>query len=53
MVEPDNLMLEHLRAIRAEMARLADWMHTLSTEMTAVRLLLSGVVIVQGHGRPK
>ena len=49
MVEPDNLMLEHLRAIRAEMAKMGDWMHTMSVEMTAIRQHLAGVVTIQEH----
>ena len=49
MAEPDNLTLEHLRAIRGEMTKLADYMHTLSVEMTAIRQHLSGVVTLQDH----
>jgi hypothetical protein len=49
MVEPDNLVLEYLRAIRAEMGKMADWMQTLSVEMTAIRQHLSGVVTIQDH----
>ena len=49
MVEPDNLMLEHLRAIRGEMGKMADWMHTMSVEMTAIRQPLAGVVTIQEH----
>lgn len=49
MVEPDNLMLEHLRAIRGEMTKMADWMHTMSVEMTAIRQHLAGVVTIQEH----
>ena len=49
MVEPDNLMLEHLRAIRGEMGKMADWMHTMSVEMTAIRQHLAGVVTIQEH----
>jgi hypothetical protein len=49
MVEPDNLMLEHLRAIRGEMARMGDYMHTLTVEMTAIRQHLAGVVTIQEH----
>jgi hypothetical protein len=48
-VEPDNLVLEHLRAIRPEIGRMADWMQTLSVEMTAMRQHLSGVVTIQEH----
>ena len=49
MVEPDNLMLEHLRAIRGDMAKMADWMQTMSVEMTAIRQHLAGVVTIQEH----
>ena len=45
MAEPENLVLEHLRAIRTEMAKLADWMGTMSTEMTAMRRHLFGAGI--------
>lgn len=46
---PDNLMLEHLRAIREEMGKMADYMQTLSVEMTAIRQHLAGVVTLQDH----
>jgi hypothetical protein len=49
MAEPDNLMLEHLRAIRGDMAKMADWMQTLSVEMTAIRQHLAGIVTIQEH----
>ncbi|QQO11903.1 hypothetical protein JJB99_20585 [Bradyrhizobium diazoefficiens] len=49
MVEPENLVLEHLRGIRTEMAKMADWMQTLSVEMTAIRQHLAGVVTIQEH----
>ena len=49
MVEPENLVLEHLRGIRTEMAKMADWMQTLSVEMTAMRQHLAGVVTIQEH----
>jgi NADH:ubiquinone oxidoreductase subunit D len=42
-------MLEHLRAIRGEMSKMADWMRTMSSEMTAIRQHLSGVVTIQEH----
>jgi hypothetical protein len=45
----DSLMLEQLRAIRAEMARMADYMHTLQAEMTAMRQSLSSVRTLQDH----
>jgi hypothetical protein len=49
MVEPDNLMLDHLRVIRTDMSRMADWMQTMSVEMTAIRQHLAGVVTIQEH----
>jgi hypothetical protein len=49
MADPENLVLEHLRAIRTDMSKMADWMQTLSVEMTAIRQHLSGVVTIQDH----
>jgi hypothetical protein len=49
MVEPENLMLEHLRAMRSDMSKMADWMQTMSVEMTAIRQHLAGVVTIQEH----
>ena len=49
MVESDNLVLEHLRAIRGEMAKMGDWMHTATAELTAIRQHLAGVVTIQEH----
>ncbi len=49
MVEPDNIVLGHLRAIGSDMAKMADWMHTMSVEMTAIRQHLAGVVTIQEH----
>ncbi|MDQ2080766.1 hypothetical protein RA307_11295 [Xanthobacteraceae bacterium Astr-EGSB] len=48
-VEPDNLVLEHLRTIGGELAEMGDWMHTTSAEMTAIRQHLTGVVTIQEH----
>lgn len=45
----ENLVLEHLRAIRLDMARLADSMRTMQTEMSAMRQHLAGVVTLQEH----
>ena len=45
----ENLVLEHLRAIRGEMGKMADWMHPLSVEMTAIRQHLAGVVTIQEY----
>ena len=52
MAEPENLMLDPLRAIRGDMARMADRMETMSAEMTAIRQHLAGVVTIQerDHG---
>jgi hypothetical protein len=36
-------------AIRGDMAKMADWMQTLSIEMTAIRQDLAGVVTIQEH----
>ena len=49
MTEPENLILDHLRAIRGDMAKMADRMDTMSAEMTAIRQHLSGVVTLQEH----
>ena len=49
MAVPENLVLEHLRAIPRELGKMADWMHTLSLEMTAIRQHLAGVVTIQEH----
>lgn len=45
----EHLLLDHLRAIRGDMARLADDMRTMRTEMTAMRQHVSGVVTLQEH----
>lgn len=46
-VEPDNLVLEHLRALRGENAKIMDWMQTISAEVTAIRQHPAGVVTIQ------
>jgi hypothetical protein len=51
MVEPDNLVLEHLRPIRSEVTKLAESMQTMSTEMTAMRHHLFGAITTQNHDR--
>lgn len=43
---PDNLVLEHLRAIREDLARLADRVDTLAVETIAVRHHMAGVTAV-------
>lgn len=49
MVEPENLVLEHLRGIRGELAKLANWMETMSSEMTALRHHVFGAITTQNH----
>jgi hypothetical protein len=49
MANTDNLVLEHLRAIRSDIARLANRMETMSVELTAIRQHLGGVVTIQDH----
>ncbi|WP_376800260.1 hypothetical protein [Candidatus Raskinella chloraquaticus] len=45
----EHLLLEHLRAIRGDMTRLADDMRTVRSEMTALRHHVSGIVTLQEH----
>ena len=47
--EPDNIVLEHLRAIRTDIAGMKDDMRGLRVEMTAIRQHLAGVVTLQEH----
>ena len=49
MENVESLVLEQLRAIRAEMAKMADYMHTLQAEMTAMRQSLGSVRTLQDH----
>ena len=49
MAEPDNLVLEHLRAIRGDMTKMSDRMDTLATEMTAMRHHLFGAITTLNH----
>lgn len=44
---PDNLVLEHLRAIRSDISRIKEDIHGLRAEMTSVRQHLGGVVTLQ------
>jgi hypothetical protein len=37
MVEPDNIVLGHLRAIRGDMGKLVGEMQTTRAEMTVIR----------------
>jgi len=35
--------------MRAEMTKMADWIHTIGVEVTAIRHQLAGVVTIQNH----
>lgn len=45
----EHLMLDHLRAIRGDMARMADDVRTMRTEMMPLRQHVSGIVTLQEH----
>ncbi len=45
----ESLVLEQLRQIRSEMAKMADYMHTLQAEMTAMRQSLASIRTLQDH----
>jgi hypothetical protein len=49
MVEPDNLVLEYLRAIRGDMTKMATEMHMMRIEMTAMRHVMTGHSIQLDH----
>ena len=49
MVEPDNLVLEQLRAMRGENAKIINWMKTISAEVTAIRQHMSGMYTLLDH----
>jgi hypothetical protein len=48
-VEPDNLVLEHLRAIRGDMARMMDRIDTMTAEMSAMRQHMGAMLTIQQH----
>lgn len=48
-METDNLLLEHLRAIRTDMAKMRDHMETMRAEMTATRHTIQGMQALQDH----
>ena len=50
--EVENLMLEHLRAIRADTAKMAEDIRGLRTEMTSMRQHMAGVVTLQELDQP-
>ena len=45
----ENLVLEHLRAIRGDMGRMWDAMRTIQAEMTSMRRIMSGIVTLQDN----
>jgi hypothetical protein len=49
MVEPDNLVLEYLRAMRGDMTKMADEMHSMRVEMTAMRHHMTGNSTLLDH----
>ena len=48
-METDNILLEHLRSIRADMSRMADRMDTIAAEMRATRQHVPGLTSLQNH----
>jgi hypothetical protein len=49
MVDPENLVLEQLRAIRGDMGKLINEMQTMRVEMTAMRQHMAGMMTIQEH----
>jgi hypothetical protein len=49
MAEPDNLVLDLLRAMRGDMAKMADALRSVNVEITAIRQHLAGVLTIQDH----
>jgi hypothetical protein len=49
MVEPDSLVLEQLRAMRGENAKIINWMQTMTAEMTSMRQFMSGMHTLLEH----
>jgi hypothetical protein len=49
MVEPDNLVLEQLRALRGENGKILNWMETIGAEVTSIRQHLMGMITTQDH----
>ena len=47
MAEPDNLVLDMLRAMRGDMAKMADVLRSVNVEIPAVRQHLAGVLTIQ------
>ena len=49
MVDPENLVLEQLRAIRGDMGELVNEMQTMRVEITAMRQHMTGMMTIQEH----
>lgn len=48
-METDNIILEHLRAIRGDISKLNNRMDTLAAEMLATRQTIRGMSTLQDH----
>lgn len=48
-MDTDNILLEHMRAIRGHLARIDNAMDTLRAEMTATRHTVQGMQALQDH----
>ena len=46
----ENLLLEHMRAIRSDISRLADDMRVTRSEMTSLRQHMAGISTLQDQG---
>ncbi len=49
MVEPDNPVLEQLRAVRGDLGKVVNEMQTMRVEMTAMRQHMAGMMTIQEH----
>lgn len=47
MAEPDNLVRDMLRALRGDMAKIADALRSVNVEIRAIRQHLAGVLTIQ------
>ena len=47
--ETENLVLEHLRAMRSDIARIKDDIQTMRVEMVALRQQVSSLLTIQEH----
>ena len=49
MIETGNIVLEHLRAIRGDIATIKDDMRGLKAEMTSIRQHMAAAMTLQEH----